>query len=237
MSQSVDKFQTPCKFCTFAQFEGKTQTGCLANRLDSQDHFEAYDEEAEFCVVNGLCTTYRPKTWNAGIPDVEKADGEANFKATILIDYNSLDFNSKWYFGQVDEFLKKNTVLLLVASHSLPQHEKMDILRKANDLRSHMWDVNVVFINEVHDTPEFGHELIKNIKTPIFIKVCQQDDQGIKSIVEDFRKLFITRERKCPFITTKYSIGLMTAAFSSFLNYDQEESKSFWNSFHRFYKI
>lgn len=235
--QSAGNIETPCKFCTFAQFDGKSQTGCLANRLDEQDYFNAYDEEAEFCVIKGLCTTYRPKTWNGGVPDVAKADAEVKFKATILIDYDSNDFNKDWYFTRADQFVKENTALMLFAENLLPQGEKMDMLRKANELRSKGWEVNVVFINEVSDSLEFAHELVRNIKTPVFIRVAYEDNDGIKSILEGFRSLFITRKEKKLSILTHYSSGVLTAAFSNYLIHDKENSSGFWDSFYRFTKI
>jgi len=235
--QSAGKLETPCKFCVFAQFEDKTQAGCLANKLDSQDHFEAYDEEANFCVINGLCTTYRPKTWNGGVPNLAKADAEANFKATILIEYDCADFYQKWYFSKADQFTKENTVILIVAENLLPQIEKMEILKKANELRNSKWEVNVVFINEGLNSLEFAHELIRNIKTPVFIRVCDEDNEGIKSILEGFRALFRIQKEKKVCIWSDYSWGVLTSAFSSYLNYDKENSKGFWDSFYRFTKI
>jgi hypothetical protein len=235
--QSVDRLETPCKFCTFAQFEGRGQTGCLANRLESQDHFEAYDEELEFYVIEGLCTTYRPKTWNGGVPDVSKADAEANFKATIIIDYDSSDFQKDWYFSRADQYVKENTIILIVAENLLPQTEKMDILKKANELRSSKWEVNVVFINEVSDSIEFTKELIRNIKTPVFIRVAHEDNDGIQFILEGFRTLFKTRKDKKVYISTLYASGVLTAAYSNYLNYNQENFKGFWDSYYRFTEI
>jgi hypothetical protein len=233
--QLADKLETPCKFCTFAQFDGKSQVGCLADRLESQEHFDAYDEESEFSVVMGLCTTYRPKTWNGGIPDVAKADAEVNFKATIVIDYESSDFSKDWYF-KADQFVKENTVILIVAENLLPQTEKMDILKKANEFRNNGWEVNVVFINGVSDSLEFAHELVRNIKTPVFIRVAYEDNDGIRSIIEGFRSMFITREDKKISISTYYSIGVLTTSFSNYLNHDKEFN-GFWNSFYRLTQI
>lgn len=235
--QSSDKLETPCKFCVFAQFEDKTQTGCLANMLDSQDHFDAYDEEAEFCVINGLCTTYRPKTWNRGIPDVDKANAEAKFKATIVIDYECSDFHRDWYISKANKYVKENTVILIVAENLIPQAEKMEILKKANILRNNQWEVNVVFINEEGNSLEFAYELLRNIKTPVFIRAADEDNDGIKFILEGFRTLFITKKDKHVSIWSDYSWGVLTAAFSSYLNYDKENSKGFWDSFYRFTKI
>lgn len=235
-SQLAGKLETPCKFCTFAQFDGKSQIGCLADRLESQEYFAAYDEEAEFCVVTGLCTTYRPKTWNGGIPDVAKADAEVNFKGTIIIDYDSNDFHKDWYFSRADQFVKENTVILIVAENLLPQAEKMDILKKANALRSSKWEVNVVFINEASDSLEFTRELIRNIKTPVFIRVAYEDNDGIKFILESFRTMFRTRKDKKVYISTLYSSGVLTAAYSNYLNYE-ENFKGFWDSYYRFTEI
>lgn len=57
---------THCKNCSFAIYEGKTQTGCEFDRLNklpkSAKLVEAYDDESEFFVIeNFMCNTARPK--------------------------------------------------------------------------------------------------------------------------------------------------------------------------------
>lgn len=232
MLQSLDRYETPCKFCVFSQKGGKTQIGCLANKLESQNYFYAHDEDEEFYVVEGICTTYRPNTWNGGVPDIEKANLEVNFKATILSDYNTDDFMNPWYFGKVNDYVKENTKILIFAENTLSQQKKMDILKRANKLRDFKWEVNIVFINEDYDSLEFGYEVLKNINTPIFIRVYKKDDEGIETIIENFREIFRTKEKKVILQGTD-SIGVMTFVFSGFYKYGDKDSKGFWDSFDR----
>lgn len=81
--------QTSCKDCVFAAYEGKTQVGCEAGRIESfmEDDYViwAYDDEKEFYVVDALCNYFRPPTWNGGIPDVEKASYESRPSFSFVI--------------------------------------------------------------------------------------------------------------------------------------------------------
>jgi hypothetical protein len=58
-SKHQDQTKTSCKHCTFAIYEGQTQTSCKADRIESfRRHgnlIEAYDEEKEFYVISRLC--------------------------------------------------------------------------------------------------------------------------------------------------------------------------------------
>jgi hypothetical protein len=94
-SQSLPTIQpihTSCAKCVFAQYEGKTQTGCTLNRLKGFGDavVEAYDEEGEFFVVNGRrCVAYRPKdsewaTKHEGDP-VAAVKAELALKLALII--------------------------------------------------------------------------------------------------------------------------------------------------------
>lgn len=56
---------TPCKGCTFAIYNDKTQVGCQLNKIEAfkkanREIIEAYDEEAEFYIINGaICISKR----------------------------------------------------------------------------------------------------------------------------------------------------------------------------------
>jgi hypothetical protein len=72
---------TSCKDCVFAQYDGNTQTGCAADRLDlfrDQGYIiEAYDEEKEFYVIDCFCNYYRTPKWDG------YDDGKANLQVAI----------------------------------------------------------------------------------------------------------------------------------------------------------
>lgn len=85
--------QTSCKDCLFAIYNGNTQIGCEANRIEKfKNHvIEAYDDEKEFYVLNRLCNLYRFKSWNNGEKDLEKARSESSVVFDIIIDCDNID--------------------------------------------------------------------------------------------------------------------------------------------------
>jgi hypothetical protein len=103
--------QTSCKECVFAEYEGKTQVGCSANRIikfknlnteQSVNVIEAYDNDKEFYVINGFCNYYRSKKWNDGIADLDKAKKESSLTFDLFVDCNSIDIN---YVNKIDTLL------------------------------------------------------------------------------------------------------------------------------------
>ena len=57
--ETIKPIHTPCKDCTFAIYEGKTQNGCHLNLLEKYKNknleiLEAYDEQKEFYIINQL---------------------------------------------------------------------------------------------------------------------------------------------------------------------------------------
>lgn len=92
-SESVAPVHTPCKNCTFAVYEGKTQTGCAAGRLDNfrrkgVEILEVFDAEGfEFFVVNKHRCNYH-RTWpkDADLTDsVAKVKQEAALAFEVVI--------------------------------------------------------------------------------------------------------------------------------------------------------
>jgi len=64
--QKPNKINTPCKFCIFAKFSGKTQTGCKMNRIEPFTKLghvlEATDPDdgKEFFIIDGrFCNAYQ----------------------------------------------------------------------------------------------------------------------------------------------------------------------------------
>ena len=85
--------QTSCRNCLFAIYDGKTQTGCEANRIEKFGSLvvEAYDDLKEFYVINRLCNLYRPLYWNNGIKDVVTAKKETCLTFDLLIECDGID--------------------------------------------------------------------------------------------------------------------------------------------------
>ena len=68
MNQMPEGFEisTSCKNCCFAEYQGKTQTGCKLDRLKKYEQLEgatvveAFDDDKEFYVIkNKICVYYR----------------------------------------------------------------------------------------------------------------------------------------------------------------------------------
>ena len=106
--QRDNPVQTSCKECLFAKYDGITQTDCLADRLKhfDGDIIEAYDEEKEFYVINRTCTFIRPKSWNEGKSEVEKARLEVKTSFGLFI--NLPDFSEEELVKTVGSIKKIN---------------------------------------------------------------------------------------------------------------------------------
>lgn len=98
-SQQKDNIvRTSCKNCVLAIYDGNTQTGCTADRLNNFEKFEAYDEDKEFYVIERLCNYYRD--------DRDKYINDENEVELKKIQYESL-VSFKLLFD-CDEITKEN---------------------------------------------------------------------------------------------------------------------------------
>lgn len=94
-SQQKDNIaRTSCKECVCAIYDGNTQTGCIAGRVDKiANKFEAYDEDKEFYVIEQLCNYYRDNKEEYvkyGSTNIKKIQDESklSFLIYIIIDSN-----------------------------------------------------------------------------------------------------------------------------------------------------
>ena len=87
------RYKTNCADCLFAVYDGKTQTGCLHNRIDKfgDSAIEATDNERNFFVVSRVCSLFRDSKWNGGKPDLKKSREEVGLRFAILIDCDKYD--------------------------------------------------------------------------------------------------------------------------------------------------
>jgi len=84
--------QTSCKECLFATYDGKTQTGCEANRIAKFEDYviEAYDDEKEFYVIDCLCNYHRLPSWNDGKADLSKVIDENKPTFAVILDTDNI---------------------------------------------------------------------------------------------------------------------------------------------------
>ena len=74
----INKINTSCKDCIFAEYAGITQVTCTTGELDNmREHgiqiLEAFDDEKEFYVINKTkCLYHRPKEWPLANTTLEK---------------------------------------------------------------------------------------------------------------------------------------------------------------------
>lgn len=74
-------YETPCRDCVFAQYDGTTQVGCAFDRLEKFrkqgiDIVEVYDNEKEFFVIQTACRAHRHKkgSWAMQHPGRERKE-------------------------------------------------------------------------------------------------------------------------------------------------------------------
>lgn len=89
----IGKVNTPCKYCTFAIWNDKTQIGCNTGRLEKfktakVDIVECYDDDSEFYVISGRnCNYFRHNS----IPidnmqdAVKSVKSEEKFQADLIL--------------------------------------------------------------------------------------------------------------------------------------------------------
>jgi len=92
-SKQQGRLETSCQKCIFAIYDKKQQTGCKQNRLEQSNHFEAYNEDGEFYVVDGYCNLLRHEEWNDGVWDEAKFNEEISFNFFVVIDLFALTSN------------------------------------------------------------------------------------------------------------------------------------------------
>lgn len=100
-NKKLSVIHTPCKECVFAEYEGKTQTGCATDMLNKfkdagYDIIEVYDNEQEFFVINNKkCIFMRNQAWldknqiNNISDAITKATDENTIKYIIILDINT----------------------------------------------------------------------------------------------------------------------------------------------------
>ena len=91
-------YETACKNCLFAIYDGKTQVGCQAGRIDRYKDldqvFDAYDDTHEFYVIKGICNAVRENGWNNDVAEVEKMRAENRPRFDVILDATHINKRS-----------------------------------------------------------------------------------------------------------------------------------------------
>ena len=100
-----NNYQTACKNCVFAVYDHKTQIGCQLGRVEKyierDEVIEAFDDDAEFYVIQGICNTVREMEWNNGVANIEKVMKEARPKFDVYMDADNI---SEGYVEELIQF-------------------------------------------------------------------------------------------------------------------------------------
>jgi hypothetical protein len=155
------KIKTSCKNCAFAVYDGKTQTNCLHKRIEKfgEELVEAYDDDAEFYVINRFCNYYRNKAWGYSASDIQKTESESAINISLLFDCDKLF-----------------------------KFESHDIIKFINDIQYYSNKINITLFHETHrDTGIkcFVSNIAREINKKTNISVCYNkndflNEQAIK---------------------------------------------------------
>lgn len=84
-SETKNKIVTSCQNCVFSIQEGKTQVGCKWDRLEQTSYIEAYNDDGEFYVIDGICNLRREEE-----VDEEKFNEELALSFLVIINANAI---------------------------------------------------------------------------------------------------------------------------------------------------
>lgn len=174
-SQQLDRCRTSCKECTFAIYEGNTQTSCAANRLNifpEEYIVPAYDNEKEFFVINRFCNLHRSSRWNNGVPDIEKAHNESkiNYDIIIKVSNNLSDEDVRNICNMIDtcDYGEKKIKFAIINNFNIDKEYR-------GKLFSFVKYKNVT-VHEYQSFDNFMHEHIKNSKQSFHVYLNSLDD-------------------------------------------------------------
>jgi hypothetical protein len=179
--------RTSCKNCIFSVYEGITQTGCDVNRLELFKNagkiIEAYDNEKEFYVIEGLCNFNRPLTWNNGVASKDKVLEESSPTFKVYIDCTNIDESlEKKIVDLIDSkyYTSKFTVTLY---HEL----NVDKNIKQKTIQIYKMFPKMVYLSSCRDKDEFIHNGYLNAKECYLINIKDGEnfDTNILSKVND----------------------------------------------------
>lgn len=176
-------FDTVCKDCYFAEYEGITQVDCTMGRLDKfrkagVDVLECTDNDKEFFVIKErICNYLRPQNWDSGETPLIKVIMESFIKMTFVVyidDTKSLDniystvrsiFDLECGFNRPHiRFVLKNDN---IKSSQIVKH-MYENYSDENNKQIFKWWIDTIY----EETKEKALDLsIKNVKTQYFI-VC-----------------------------------------------------------------
>jgi len=185
--------ETSCKTCVFAIYDGKTQTGCLDNRIEKfkDEIIEAYDDEKEFYVIKRICNLFRNNVWNDGVADFDLAKTESAVSFDLLIDCSNIDED---YSNKIISSLKsltyssKRIKIVLYHSADMDNEHKILVSKIYKAFPS-------VTISMFFEKRRFIHEFLMRSRRNMHIFLNQDNVLNVNNVL-DFINDFINTQLK-----------------------------------------
>lgn len=213
---------TSCKDCTFAIYDGNTQTGCKDNRIIKfkDDIIEAYDNDKEFFVIKRLCTLYRTKEWNEGIADIEKAKNESQVTFDLLINCDNIDIEMYEYINALLSTLHSKIQIKLFYSYK-------SSLETKNQLKNLFYNHPSITVSMYFDKKEYIYLNVMKSSSMFHVLLDETNYLDIEKflykineyITEDMRKAIIFKRNNQ---TAILSLICRTLFPNLYLDYDNE---------------
>ena len=201
MTEEVDNksYDTVCKDCFFAEYDGNTQVGCRSGRLDKFKNagakvVECEDEEKEFYVIkNRICNYMRPTSWDGGEVPIIKAFSESFIRFTILIycdDNVGINdvIRTMDSLHAIDQGPKRPHIRFIINNNMRPSQLIKEIDKRyvdENNKHYYKWNIDCVDEDEKSVAIDIS---FKKIKTQYFM-ICDGGflfDKNIFEIVDDY---------------------------------------------------
>jgi hypothetical protein len=205
LSNIINPIHTCCKRCVFAQYEEKTQTGCLLNYIDKYKNIgseilEAYDEDLEFYIINNKkCLGYREDTYfkKIGMENNSIDQKISHIKETSKLNYlclvNLREFDNMQFNNLLEEFqnvsiLPQKIIFIRYMDQSplFEYHMIQDFLDKTSI--NGQWRLQTMLSTEMSNE-QILHSTINLNKKYRFILSIEEADGCVSSIIEKANKI------------------------------------------------
>tara|TARA_B100001564_G_scaffold359171_1_gene379950 strand:+ start:6275 stop:6994 length:720 start_codon:yes stop_codon:yes gene_type:complete len=125
-SDNNNPIKTSCKECIFAVYQEDVQIGCKFDRLEKLDHFDAYDDDKSFFVINGLCNYIRHKKNADGVEyDPSNIQQEVALSFYVIVDLDKMTKEDVEKINWEYDFPEKVTTHIFASPKNLNYAKKV----------------------------------------------------------------------------------------------------------------
>jgi hypothetical protein len=202
--------QTSCKNCLFAVYTDKTQTGCIANRIEKfgNEVIEAYDDSKEFYVIDRLCNLFRSESWNNGEADLEKAKIESYLDFDLIVNCDDINTEYQQQFIALIDNIKypfKKLSIVLYHSYKAKQETKQMILEIFKRLKH-------IKVSIVYEKFEFLQSEIDKSSRSFHIAIDIADSKNLYGFFEALNNEVNENLQKCILFKMNDTYAISNAA-------------------------